>query len=318
MDLLLTAAVFILVLALALVFLSRGGNRADQAAAEELLHQITGSKPDIAEPLVSTSRSRRDSGILVALYQLNLLRRLEETTMQAGLSLHISEVLLIQFLLFGAGYGLSQRMWSDSELAVLSGCGLVMLPVFYIRLRRRRRLRAFAVQLPFALDLIKSSLEAGHSLVRGLQVVVQEFANPLSGEFRRVIERGRLGMTVPRALEELLRRVPDDDLRLLVVAVKVQSEVGSSLATIIGRLSEIVRTRQRLHAQIHSMTAQSRMSGIIVGLLPVAVLGVFSLIQPNYTHVLFHDPMGVLAVKAVIVLDVMALLTIRRILRIDY
>jgi tight adherence protein B len=318
MDLLLTTLVFILVLALASVLLARGGKRADQAAAEELLRQITGSNPDIAEPLVVTSRSRHDSGILAAFYRLNLLRRLEETTMQAGLSLHISEVLLIQLLLFGAGYGLSQRMWSDSELAVPAGCGLAMLPVFYIRLRRRRRLRAFALQLPFALDLIKSSLEAGHSLVRGLQVVVQEFADPLGSEFRRVVERGRLGMTVPHALEELLRRVPDDDLRLLVVAVKVQSEVGSSLATIIGRLSEIVRTRQRLHAQIHAMTAQSRMSGIIVGLLPVAVLGAFSLIQPSYTQVLFHDPMGVLAVKAVIVLDVMALLTIRRILRIDY
>jgi len=76
---------------------------------------------------------------------------------------------------------------------------------------------------------MKSSLEAGHSLNRGLQVVVQEFADPLAGEFRTVLEQTRIGLPLPRALEDMLKRVPEEDLRLLVVAVKVQSEVGSSL-----------------------------------------------------------------------------------------
>jgi tight adherence protein B len=174
------------------------------------------------------------------------------------------------------------------------------------------------MQLPFALDLIKSSLEAGHSLMRGLQVLVQEFADPLGGEFRTMLEQTRLGMPLPRAFDDLLARVPEEDLRLLVVAVKVQSEVGSSLAQIVGRLSEIVRTRQRLQSQIRAMTAQSRMSGMIVGLLPIIVLFVFSLIQPSYTHVLFYSPTGIRVVKAAIILDAMAFFTIRRILRIDY
>jgi tight adherence protein B len=79
-------------------------------------------------------------------------------------------------------------------------------------------------------------------------------------------------LPLPRAMEEMLKRVPMEDLQLLVVAIKVQSEVGSSLAQIIGRLSEIVRTRQRLEQQVHALTAQSRMSGMVVGLLPAAIL----------------------------------------------
>jgi len=190
--------------------------------------------------------------------------------------------------------------------------------VIYIRIRRRRRLKAFAMQLPYALDLLKSSLEAGHSLMRGMQVVVQEFGDPLGSEFRTVLEQTRIGLPLPRALEDMLNRVPEDDLRLLVVAVKVQSEVGSSLAHIIERLSEIVRTRQRLQAQIMALTAQSRLSGMIVGLLPVVMLAAFSVLQPSYTYTLFHDPTGIKLVKMAVGLDVLAFLIIRRLLRANY
>ena len=126
-------------------------------------------------------------------------------------------------------------------VALLLALGFGLAPLIFIRWRRGRRMKAFDAQLPSALDLVKSSLEAGHSLNRGLQVVVQEFADPLGSEFRTVLEQTRIGLPMPRALDDLLKRVPEDDLRLLVVAVKVQTQVGSSLAVIIGRLSEIDR-----------------------------------------------------------------------------
>jgi tight adherence protein B len=116
----------------------------------------------------------------------------------------------------------------------------------------------------------------------------------------------------------MLKRVPEDDLRLLIVAVKVQNEVGSSLAGIVGRLSEIVRNRQRLRLQINALTAQSRLGGMIVGCLPIIVLGAFSLVQPSYAQALFYDPTGQKILKAAIVLDVLAFITIRRLLKIKY
>lgn len=133
-----------------------------------------------------------------------------------------------------------------------------------------------------------------------------------------MLEQTRIGLPLGRALEDMLQRVPEDDLKLLVVAVKVQTEIGSSLAAIIGRLSEIVRIRQRLRLQIKALTAQSRMGGIVVGLLPVLVLCAFSVIQPGYTDSLFHDPTGQMILKAACVMDLMALFTIRRLLRVDY
>jgi len=321
MDALISSGVFALVLVLSLVLFTGGRRDGDKAKAQEMLARVTRAETndDAGQLLRRDPRLRLEGRVVLnAIYRLHLPRRLEENMWQAGVYMHVSEMLLIMVLLFGAGAAAGQLVLRDAWFALLAGAAAGALPLAYIRFRRKRRMRAFAMQLPFALDLIKSSLEAGHSLMRGLQVLVQEFNDPLGGEFRTVLEQTRLGMALPRAFDDLLARVPEEDLRLLVVAVKVQSEVGSSLAQIIGRLSEIVRTRQRLQAQIHAMTAQSRMSGMIVGLLPIIVLAAFSLIQPNYTHVLFYNPTGIKVVKAAILLDAMAFFTIRRILRIDY
>jgi len=246
------------------------------------------------------------------------MHKLEQSLWQAGIYRRVSDVLLLMLVLFGAGAMIGAGMWGDPALALGFGATLALLPVIYIRIKRNRRLKRFVQQLPFALDLMKSSLEAGHSLLRGLQVVVAEFQDPIATEFRSVIEQTRLGLPLPRAMEEMLKRVPDDDLRLLIVAVRVQSEVGSSLAIIIERLAEIVRIRQRLGQQIRSLTAQARMSGWVVAALPVIILAAFSVIQPSYTHTLFYEPEGQRLLKIAATLDLLAFLTIRKLLKVKY
>lgn len=315
MDLALCLLVFTVVFGTGLM-LARQRETVPERAYRNLQRFTRATDADDDESIVSSRRPQREA--LTWLYRLNLLRHLEDSLWQAGIYMRLSDILLIIVLLFGAGVATGQMLSDDLLISLGLGAILATVPVIYIRVRRRRRLVAFAQQLPYALDLLKSSLEAGHSLMRGMQVVVQEFADPLGTEFRTVLEQTRIGLPLARALEDLLNRVPVDDLRLLVVAVKVQSEVGSSLAHIIERLSDIVRTRQRLHAQILALTAQSRMSGMIVGLLPVVMLAAFSVLQPSYTYTLFHDPTGIELVKIAVVLDVAAFFIIRRLLRPTY
>lgn len=316
MDLLLASGVFAIVFIGVLVWVSTRGGEADQK--QNLLRRMARPDEDAADIDITRKGPPRDEGAFSFLYRLNLLRKLEENMWQAGIYMRVSEMLLIIVMMFLAGIFLGQAIWRDLLLSLVPAVGLGLLPIVYIRFRRGRRLRAFIQQLPFALDLMKSSLEAGHSLNRGLQVVVQEFGDPLGSEFRTVLEQTRIGLPLPRALEDMLKRVPEEDLRLLVVAVKVQNEVGSSLASIVGRLSEIVRNRQRLRLQIKALTAQSRMGGMIVGCLPVIVLAAFSMVQPSYAQSLFYDPTGQKILKAAIILDVLAFVTIRRMLRVKY
>ncbi|HXW82859.1 MAG TPA: type II secretion system F family protein [Candidatus Binataceae bacterium] len=315
MDFILASGIFAVVfLFIIAIVSSRSTEPGDKS---DIARRLT--RPTDEADLVITRKRRPDEGkLLTVIYRLNLLRHLEEMMWQAGMYMRVGDILLVMVLLFGAGAFFGQAFTQDSWLAIVAGAAAGTIPLLYINFQRKRRIKAFLQQLPFALDLIRSSLEAGHSLQRALQVVVAEFHEPLGGEFRTVLEQSRIGLPLPRALEDMLKRVPEDDLRLLVVAVKVQTEVGSSLAGIVARLSEIVRTRQRLRLQIRALTAQSRLGGWVVGILPVVVLTLFSLIQPGYTKDLFYDPSGQKILKVAAGLDLMALLTIRRLLRVNF
>jgi len=278
-------------------------------------------KLDQAEPIrVVLARKRRpdEAGLQHLFHRIDATRWLERSMWEAGIYTRVSDMVLLMVLLFGTGEVIAGTLIDSLLLSLVVAVVLAGLPLLYIRFRRQRRLKQFTDQLPFVLDLLKSLLEAGHSLLRGLQVVVKEFEPPISAEFATVLEQTTLGLPLARALQEMAGRVPQEDLRLLVVAVKVQSDVGSSLAQIIGRLSELMRTRQRLRAQIKALTAQSRMSGIIVGLLPAFVLLAFSVVQPGYARALFTDPTGISMLETAVVLDLLALVTIRRLVRVRY
>ncbi|MBF6570164.1 MAG: type II secretion system F family protein [Candidatus Binataceae bacterium] len=316
MDIAVCLLVFTVIFGLSLMLLRRR-DAVPERAYQNLQRLTHGADAAPQRSIIADGRSKRRE-IFTWLYQTNPLRQLEDSLWQAGIYARVSDVLLVMMLLFGAGSAAGQMITGDLLMSLAAGIAPAIAPLVYIRIRRKKRMKAFLQQLPYALDLLKSSLEAGHTLMRGMQVVVQEFGDPLGGEFKTVLEQTRIGLPLPRALEDLLVRVPEDDLRLLVVAVKVQSEVGSSLAQIIQRLSEIVRTRQRLHDQVRTLTAQSRLSGTIVGLLPIVLLFAFSVLQPSYTHTLFHDPSGIKILKVAAALDVGAFLIIRRMLRLNY
>jgi tight adherence protein B len=316
MDLLIALAVFLLCAGVGASLVDR---QRDRSAAFERLGEVA-HNAHVVDPLARHgSPSRAAAGLFESRPRFDLMLRLEQQMWQAGMYQGAQRALLVMGGLAAAGAGLGIVVASgDKLIAAGAGMALAATPLLYIRLKRSRRLKAFLLQLPFALDLLKSTLEAGHTLQRGMQVVEQEFADPLGGEFRTVVEQTRLGMPVTEALADMLRRVPVDDLRLFVVAVKVQTAVGSSLAQIIARLSEIVRTRQRLFSQIRALTAQSRMSGMVVGLLPLVVLAMFSIVQPTYTEMLFFDPTGKMILKTAMGLDFGAFLLIRRILRVRF
>ncbi len=316
MDIVIAGGVFGAIFIVFLIVVTGGGSETDQA--QEMLRRM--SRPDEDDNDITARRRKPEQGKLAAalMRRFNLVRKLEESLWQAGLYVRVSDAILVMVLLFGAGGAAGEALSSDSLIAFGIGSAFASIPVFYIRFRKNRRLKAFSAQLPFALDLIKSSLEAGHTLLRALQVVVGEFADPLGSEFRTVLEQVRLGLPLTRAMEDMLKRVPEEDLRLLLVAVKVQTEVGSSLAAIVSRLGEVIRTRQRLKLQIQTLTAQARMGGMVVGCLPIVVLFAFYFIQPNYIHVLFTDPTGLKILKFAIALDAMAFVTIRKLVQVKF
>jgi tight adherence protein B len=202
--------------------------------------------------------------------------------------------------------------------AVLLGIAVgMLLPVLYVRRRRARRLRVMEEQLPEAIDLLGRAIRAGHALATGLRLVGEESPDPLASEFRRVFEEQKYGMRFEESILSLARRVDLVDVRVMVVAILVQREVGGNLAEILDKLSHLIRTRFGLRRQVRVYTAQGRMSGWVLAGLPVALGVIIHFLNPGYIELLFTAPSGRLMLAVAVGMQLMGYFWISRILKLD-
>ena len=165
-----------------------------------------------------------------------------------------------------------------------------MLPRFWLSRRRAARLSAFNKQLAGTITLIANALRAGSSFLQAVEMVVRETRPPISTEFGRVIREVNLGLPFEQALDNMLRRVRSDDLELMVTAISIQHQVGGNLAEILDSIAFTIRERVRIKGEIRTLTAQQRMSGYVVGFLPIGLTGILYVIAPNFMAPMFRKP----------------------------
>ncbi len=207
---------------------------------------------------------------------------------RAGLAIEPASFLAVQLtaaVLCVAGGWLLEQPVVGLALAALALVG----PRQVLRLIGARRAAALVNQLPDTLLTLAASLRAGHSLAQAMDTVTREAVEPTRAEFARVVHEIGLGLSVDAALRNLRARVPGDDLELLVTAVGIQQEIGGNLARILDTLAETLRERRRLHGEIQALTAQQRLSGTVIALLPVALGGAMAILRPDYLAPLLSD-----------------------------
>jgi tight adherence protein B len=173
--------------------------------------------------------------------------------------------------------------------ATLAG---LAIPYFVLRFKRSRRLKAFNTALPDAIDLMARSLMAGHSMGSSIELIAEQSPEPLASEFVQVYQQQRLGLHFRDALLQMGNRVPSRDLQFLITAILVQKETGGDLTEILERASHVIRERVRIEGEVRTHTAQGRLTGWILGLLPVIMLALINMVSPGYSSILFHDPLG--------------------------
>ncbi|HEY57922.1 MAG TPA: secretion system protein F [Anaerolineae bacterium] len=202
---------------------------------------------------------------------------------QADLRLRPAEYIALRFLALILGGLVGYAFGGGNALFTLLGVVLGWMgPGFYVRLRRSQRLTQFNAQLPDMLNLMVNSLRAGYSTQQAMEAVSRELPPPISTEFRRVTQELQIGIPMEWALENLLRRVPSDDLDLVVTAILVQREVGGNLAEVLETISETIRERVRVQGEIRTLTAQVRLSGTIISLIPFVLFLIIYRIAPDY------------------------------------
>ena len=161
------------------------------------------------------------------------------------------------------------------------------LPRFYVKRQQRVRLNKFNDQLSDMLNLMVNGLRAGYSVMQALEAVSRELPAPISDEFHRVVQEMQIGITMEKALDNLLRRIPSDDLDFVITAVNVQREVGGNLSEILDTISFTIRERVRIKGEIRVMTAQVRTSGMVLSLIPVFLTVALWFVSPEYLSSFF-------------------------------
>jgi len=199
-------------------------------------------------------------------------------------------------------------------VAPLAGIATAFVPIFWLKILRARRMKAFNNGLAEGIDMMGRSLRAGHSVVAAIGIVAEQGPEHVCTEFAEVFKKQNFGLPMRECLMQMLERVPSQDLRVLVTGILVQKDTGGNLAEILDRIVYVIRERVRIKAEIKTHTAQGRLTGWILCLLPVVMLVLINMINPGYSDVLFHDPVGQKLLMAGVVLLCMGGLSIRHII----
>jgi len=247
-----------------------------------------------------------------------LKRRVEKELTRADLPLRGEEFMAFTIIGLG-GVLLSVLIFTGSLLMVLSAT-VVMLPAPYVFISRARqkRLQLFNSQISDALVIIANSLRSGFSFLQAMDLVRREMPDPIAKEFGRAFQEINLGTPTEQALTNMAERVDSDDLDMVVTAVLIQRQVGGNLAEVLDKIAHTIKERIRIKGEIKTLTAQGRISGIVIGLMPVALCMFLFVANPEYISLLFNNQAGLIMVGAALIAQGIGFFAIRRIVDIKY
>jgi tight adherence protein B len=257
---------------------------------EEPLPHTKGEKPAIFRDWVDKKVERTSMG-----------GRIGKELARADLKLKPIEYI---GLIIISGFGVAVLGWFfGGGSPIFAAVGFIFgmfLPRFYVKRQQSQRLIRFSEQLPDMLNLMVNSLRAGYSVSQAMEAVSKEMPAPISDEFRRVVQEMQLGVTMSQALDNLLRRIPSDDLDLMIAAMNVQREVGGNLAEILDTISYTIRERVRIKGEIRVLTTQVAYSGKFLSLMPVLIALVLWVLNRPYMMMFFEEDTRMIGIPVLI------------------
>lgn len=279
------------------------------------LRELEGLETNVNPRTLLKQASLKKSLMNESLDKIRLINHVQTLMIRADLTWKTSTFLVVTA---SAGLvGLVLGMWKWGFFGGMGGGVLgVLIPYKIIVRKSKKRLQKFERQLPDALDLLARSLRAGHAFPSGLQQVAKEMPDPLGKEFSIVYSEFSHGMELSSALLGLCKRINMRDLSFFTTAILIQRETGGNLTDILEKISVLIRARFQLRNQIQALTAEGRMSGIILLLLPPAMVGIMMLVNPGYESVLIDHPTGRVMCGVGVIMQLVGMLLIRKIVNI--
>jgi tight adherence protein B len=245
-----------------------------------------------AEHLLKAIKVGRFAWLEKILQDYAFAQKVQKRILQASGTTTVGTLIVSSVSLFFAGYAVT---WFFASMVLVDlGAGIAMgfLPWGLLALKRKRRINAFNAALAEAIDMMARALRAGNSVLGAIGMLAENAQEPAATEFGEVFKQQNLGLPLRDAMLQLLDRVPSADLRVLVTAILVQKDTGGNLAEILDRTVFVIRERLRIQGEIQTQTAQGRMTGWILSLLPIGMMLLLNLVNPGYSAILLTDPLG--------------------------
>ena len=260
----------------------REGELTDRLEDVTAVTEVSDALREEGRPKEERFFSRLAEGLDKRLSRRGLGARISAQLAQANMRLTVTEYLIINVLCVVAAFGVGTLMLGSWVLAIFVGIGGFFLPRLYVGLAKRQRLHKFDDQLGDTINLLVNGLRSGYSMLQAMEAVARELPPPVCEEFARVVQEVGLGLTAEQALNNMLRRIPSEDLDLMVTAINVQHEVGGNLAEILDIISYTIRERVRIKGEIRVLTAQGMISGYIITFLPIILSLVLFMMNRTY------------------------------------
>lgn len=243
--------------------------------------------------------------------------KLETMLSRTGLPIKPEEYILFQWIIT-AFVGCLFLLITGNWLFLPIGCILgFLIPRWYLKKKQRERMAKFNDGLPDIITTVVGSLRAGFSFPQALKTVVEEADSPIKEEMETVLKEMQYGSSLEDSLNDLKVRMPSEDLDLMIQAILIQRQVGGNLATVLDKIVETIRDRTKIQRQIKTLTAQGRLSGIVIGLLPIILAFVLYLIEPEYIGTLFSHPIGIALTIAGLISGVIGFILIKKVTTIE-
>jgi tight adherence protein B len=236
---------------------------------------------------------------------------------QAGVPLKPEEYVLFQWILTALLGMILLLITGSFLLLVIGAIAGFYAPRLWIKRKKKKRINQFNDGLPDLITTVVGSLRAGFSFPQALMTVVEEAQSPVKEEMERVLKEMQYGSTIEDSLNELKTRMPSEDLDLMIQAIIIQRQVGGNLATVLDKIVETIRDRTKIQRQITTLTAQGKLSGIIIGLLPLILAVLLYMIEPDYIGTLFKNPIGWVMIGAGGISGIIGFILIRKITTIE-
>lgn len=236
--------------------------------------------------------------------------------LRGDIPLRVEEYFMFKLLILSIGLLIIYVVSRNIIVSAIFSVFFYLLPDIFIKRKVKKRVARFNGQLVDGLTLFSNSLKAGYSYLQGISSIVREMDEPISKEFGIVLKEMSLGIDIEKSLDNMSKRVDSDDFRLMVTAMKIQRETGGNLSEILDNISVTIRDRIKLKNEIKTLTAQGRMSGTVVSLMPLVLGGILFLMNPDYMMELIIHPWGKWILLLGLINELIGIYLIKRIIKI--